>query len=231
MLAVHEGMIRLRRRVAVRREVVRPPRARPPHHDQARRRRRSCAHARCAAGPRHAGRPDREVLVRPHRRPARRGVPLRGLGARPLARSAIPAEGTFETDLFAGLRPDAGARRARAAARERSSTGWSFGKKDEAVEGPDDADVIITVAAADAAIEPNVAYMQGRLKASRPHRRAVRGAAQRRGRRGDSAGSPHRVPEGAVADQRRTAVVEQLAELRSVGDELEVVDPRLGRRR
>ena len=42
----------------------------------------------------------------------------------------------------------------------------AFGKKDEAVEGPDAADVVITVPAADAALDPSVAYMQGRLKAS-----------------------------------------------------------------
>ena len=42
----------------------------------------------------------------------------------------------------------------------------AFGKKDEAVEGPDDADVVVTIAAADAALEPNVAYMQGKLKAA-----------------------------------------------------------------
>jgi hypothetical protein len=42
----------------------------------------------------------------------------------------------------------------------------SFGKNDEAVEGPDGADVVVTIAAADAGIEPSVAYMQGRLKAA-----------------------------------------------------------------
>jgi hypothetical protein len=42
----------------------------------------------------------------------------------------------------------------------------AFGKKDEVVEGPDDADVIITIPAADAGVEPSVAYMQGRLKAT-----------------------------------------------------------------
>lgn len=41
-----------------------------------------------------------------------------------------------------------------------------FGKKDEAVEGPDDADVVISVGAADAALEPSVAFMQGKLKAT-----------------------------------------------------------------
>ena len=41
-----------------------------------------------------------------------------------------------------------------------------FGKKDEVVEGPDDADVVVTVAAADAGIDPTVAFMQGRLKST-----------------------------------------------------------------
>ncbi|MGD9704842.1 MAG: SCP2 sterol-binding domain-containing protein [Acidimicrobiia bacterium] len=40
------------------------------------------------------------------------------------------------------------------------------GKKDERVEGPDDADVVVTVPLADAERDPTVAFMQGRLKAS-----------------------------------------------------------------
>ena len=44
----------------------------------------------------------------------------------------------------------------------------AFGKKDEAVEGPDDAAVVITIAAADAAMEPAVAYMRGKLKSTGP---------------------------------------------------------------
>jgi hypothetical protein len=42
-------------------------------------------------------------------------------------------------------------------------------KKDERVEGPDDADVVVTVPLADAAaddFEPTVAFMRGVLKAS-----------------------------------------------------------------
>jgi hypothetical protein len=42
-------------------------------------------------------------------------------------------------------------------------------KKDERVEGPDDADVVMTVALADAAadgFDPTVAYMRGVLKAT-----------------------------------------------------------------
>lgn len=38
-------------------------------------------------------------------------------------------------------------------------------KKDEAVEGPDGADVVISVALADAALDPTVAFMLGKLKA------------------------------------------------------------------
>lgn len=40
------------------------------------------------------------------------------------------------------------------------------GRKDEVVVGPDGADVVVTVAAADALVDPTVAYMQGRLKAA-----------------------------------------------------------------
>lgn len=39
-------------------------------------------------------------------------------------------------------------------------------KKDEIVEGPDDADVVVSVAAGDVALNPTVAYMQGKLKAT-----------------------------------------------------------------
>ena len=42
----------------------------------------------------------------------------------------------------------------------------AFGKNDEAVEGPDGADVVVTVAAVDAVVEPTVAYMQGKLKST-----------------------------------------------------------------
>ena len=41
-----------------------------------------------------------------------------------------------------------------------------FGKNDEAVDGPDGADVVVTIAAADAALDPSVAYMQGKLKST-----------------------------------------------------------------
>ena len=44
----------------------------------------------------------------------------------------------------------------------------AFGKNDEAVEGPDDADVVVTVAVADAATRPEVAFMLGKLKNSGP---------------------------------------------------------------
>ena len=44
----------------------------------------------------------------------------------------------------------------------------AFGKKDEVVEGPDDADLVITIAAADAGMQPAVAYMRGKLKSTGP---------------------------------------------------------------
>ena len=40
------------------------------------------------------------------------------------------------------------------------------GKKDEVVTGPDDAAVVVSVAAADAGLDATVAFMQGRLKAT-----------------------------------------------------------------
>ena len=41
-----------------------------------------------------------------------------------------------------------------------------LGKKEEIVVGPADADVVVTIAKADCGLDPNVAYMQGRLKAA-----------------------------------------------------------------
>jgi len=41
-----------------------------------------------------------------------------------------------------------------------------FGKKDEVVEGPDDATLVITVGAVDASGDPTSLYMQGKLKAA-----------------------------------------------------------------
>jgi len=42
----------------------------------------------------------------------------------------------------------------------------SFGKNDEADEGPDDAATVVTVPAADAVLPPAVAFMQGKLKST-----------------------------------------------------------------
>jgi hypothetical protein len=47
----------------------------------------------------------------------------------------------------------------------------AFGKNDEAVDGPDDAEVVVTVAVADAAVagtKPEVAFMTGKLKNTGP---------------------------------------------------------------
>lgn len=41
----------------------------------------------------------------------------------------------------------------------------AFGKKDEVVDGPDDADVVVSVAASEATNDPAVLFMTGRLKA------------------------------------------------------------------
>ena len=40
-----------------------------------------------------------------------------------------------------------------------------LGKKDEIVVGPDDADLVVTIAQADLGLDPTVAFMQGKLKA------------------------------------------------------------------
>ena len=42
----------------------------------------------------------------------------------------------------------------------------AYGKNDEVVDGPDDAEVVVTIAAADAGLDPTVAYMQGKLKST-----------------------------------------------------------------
>lgn len=39
-------------------------------------------------------------------------------------------------------------------------------KKEEIVVGPDDADVVVTIAKADVGLDPTVAYMRGKLKAT-----------------------------------------------------------------
>lgn len=39
-----------------------------------------------------------------------------------------------------------------------------FGKKDEVVEGPDDADIVVSINAADVSLDPSVAFMRGKLK-------------------------------------------------------------------
>lgn len=41
----------------------------------------------------------------------------------------------------------------------------AFGKKDEAVEGPDDAVLVVSIAAPDTALDPAAAFMSGKLKA------------------------------------------------------------------
>lgn len=40
-----------------------------------------------------------------------------------------------------------------------------FGKADEVIEGPDDAELVVSIAAQDVGLDPAVAFMQGKLKA------------------------------------------------------------------
>lgn len=44
----------------------------------------------------------------------------------------------------------------------------ALGKKDERVDGPDDAGVVVTIASADATLDPSVAFMLGKLKSTGP---------------------------------------------------------------
>ncbi len=44
----------------------------------------------------------------------------------------------------------------------------AFAKNDEAIDGPDGADVVVTIAAADAGLAPAVAFMFGKLKNTGP---------------------------------------------------------------
>ena len=40
------------------------------------------------------------------------------------------------------------------------------GKKDEVVDGPDDATLVVSIGIADVGLDPSVAFMQGKLKAA-----------------------------------------------------------------
>lgn len=42
------------------------------------------------------------------------------------------------------------------------------GKNDDIVEGPDDAEVVVTVSLTDASLDPSVAFMLGKLKNTGP---------------------------------------------------------------
>jgi putative sterol carrier protein len=41
----------------------------------------------------------------------------------------------------------------------------SFSKKEEAIDGPDNADVVVRISAKDVDLDPTVAFMKGKLKA------------------------------------------------------------------
>ena len=115
-----------------------------------------------------------------------RALPVGGLGARPLARRADPRRADRGRPVRRRPRP-----------RRRASRGMTtvqyrivVGKKDERVEGPDDADLVVTapldvVQAAD--FDPAVAFMRGKLKSAGPTGPAVRPVPLGRGRRRSSA--------------------------------------------
>jgi hypothetical protein len=65
-----------------------------------------------------------------------------------------------------------------------------FAKNDEAVDGPDDADVVVTIGVADAGLAPATAFMLGKLKNTGPTGALF--AAFRDGRRG-SGDQPARI--------------------------------------
>ena len=44
----------------------------------------------------------------------------------------------------------------------------AFGKKDEVVEGPDDAELVVSIAAGDVGLDPTIAFMRGKLKSLGP---------------------------------------------------------------
>lgn len=74
----------------------------------------------------------------------------------------FPETGQLEEDLFVGVR-------------EHSATGTSavqirlsVGRSDVRVDGPADADVVVTLNLADATLDPTVAFMTGKLKSTGP---------------------------------------------------------------
>jgi mycothiol S-conjugate amidase len=125
---------------------------------------------RCVEGARHSGRPHRGMVVRPRRPRARRGLSLRGLDPCPVAGGHARRRRGRDRSVRRCGRRHVGPRPARRGTAMTASASVQyrvvFGKNDEAVEGPDDADVVVTVAAADTSLDPSVAFMQGKLKAS-----------------------------------------------------------------
>ena len=133
-----------------------------------------------AAGPRHPGRSHRGVVVRPRRRRAQRDLPVGGLDPRPLRRRPDPRRPDRGRPLRRGPRP----RRQRAQRMTSVQYRVVVGKKDERVDGPDDAELVVTapldvVTAADFDAAGGVHARPAQVdRADRP---AVRPAALRRG--------------------------------------------------
>ncbi len=117
------------------------------------------AHRRAACAC-HAGRPERRLVVRADRRAARRDLPVGGLDPR-------SQRGRSDPGLRHRTRPVR--RNPRDCQRMKVQYKVVVAKKDERVDGPDDADIVITVPIVDAAadgFDPAVAFMRGKLKAA-----------------------------------------------------------------
>ena len=143
------------------------PDQRPPHHDPHRRRRLPVRPLGGAAGPRHAGRPDGVVVVRPRRRRAGRRLPVGGLDPRPLARRADPRPSRSRTTCS-----PASARSVEQRVDDaRSSTASSSARRTSSSTGPTtptSSSRCRSTRCTPTTSTPTVAYMRGKLKSTGP---------------------------------------------------------------
>ena len=183
------GAARPPRQVAVRRAVVRPPRQRPPDHDPHRRQPSTSGPARPPCG----RTPPRSTRKRgsgsPSTTPSWPRSTRGRTGSSPARWSGRSPTASAEHDLFDGVR-DVGAQRPVVTPPVTTTVQYRVivGKKDELVDGPDDADVVITVPLAEVVadgFDPDGRLHAGQAQVDRLHRRAVRPAPL--GRRGDRA--------------------------------------------
>ena len=139
--------------------------------------------------------------------------PWEDMGARPLAGRTDPRRATASPTCSTGS-----ATRRQRAVMTTVQYRVVVGKNDERVDGPDDAEVVITVPLADVPptdFDPVVAFMQGRLKSA-----GSTGALFTLLRRAGPAAALSRLasrPELAVADQHGAGRGEQVVRVGSVG--------------